>query len=306
MAADFDAVVIGGPTASGKTAVGIALAQALNGEIISADARQIYRYMDIGTAKPTAEERAQAVHHLIDIVEPDEVYSAAQFAQDAHKTMSNIVDEGKIPILVGGAGLYLRALFDGFSPMPDIPDEIRSRLRMESNQVLSDLYTRLVDVDPEWANKIQPTDRQRVVRGLEVYEATGKTLTHFQNLPREPVGGHWRTLWFGLDWPREVLYNRINARALQMVNEGLLTEVEGILQRGYTSELNALRTFGYREFINHFDGKCSLEEAIEELQKGTRHYAKRQLTWFRGEDRMTWVSANQQDPTPAILAQLDA
>ncbi|MBT5831554.1 MAG: tRNA (adenosine(37)-N6)-dimethylallyltransferase MiaA [Candidatus Latescibacteria bacterium] len=306
MAADFDVVVIGGPTASGKTSLGISLARALNGEIISADARQIYRYMDIGTAKPTPEERAQAVHHLIDIVDPEAVYSAAQFSEDAHQAMSNIVDEGKIPILVGGAGLYLRALFDGFSPMPDIPDEIRSRLRVESTQILSDLYARLEQVDPKWASKIQPTDRQRVVRGLEVHEATGKTLTHFQNLPREPIGGKWRTRWFGLDWPREVLYDRINARAEQMVHDGLVDEVKGLLQKGYTPELNALRTFGYREFIDHFEGRLSLDEAIESLQKGTRHYAKRQLTWFRGEDRMTWIQAGNQDPTPAILAELEA
>jgi tRNA dimethylallyltransferase len=306
VAGDFDVVVIGGPTASGKTGVGIALAQALNGEIVSADARQIYRYMDIGTAKPTTEEQKQAVHHLIDIVDPDAHYSAGQFAKDAQKVISNIVDGGKIPILVGGAGLYLKALFDGFSPMPEIPEAIRAELQERATQELSALYVQLCEIDPEWANKIQPTDRQRIVRGLEVFEATGKTLTYFQNLPRNPAGGHWRTRWFGVDWPRDVLYERINARALQMVEQGLVAEVEGLLARGYTREQNALKTFGYREFIDHLDVKLSIEEAVAELQKGSRHYAKRQLTWFRGEARMTWIQANEQDPTLEILRQLEA
>jgi tRNA dimethylallyltransferase len=303
---DFDVLVIGGATASGKTGVGIALAQALGGEIVSADARQIYRHMDIGTAKPTVEEQQQATHHLIDIVDPDDKYSAGQFAKDAKKVVSNIVDEGKVPIFVGGAGLYLRAFFDGFAPMPDIPDEIRSRLRTEAEKGLAPLYTQLQSIDPEWANKIQPQDRQRIIRGLEVYEATGKTLTHFQNLPPEPAGGHWKSRWFGLDWPRELLYERINARALKMVEEGLVAEVEGLREMGYSPDLNALKTFGYREFFDHLDGKRSLDEAIQELQQGSRRYAKRQLTWFRGDTRMTWIAADNADPISEILRQLEA
>ena len=306
MAKQFDVIVIGGPTASGKTSVGIALSKALNGEIISADARQIYRYMDIGTAKPTAEEQKEAVHHLIDIVDPDAYYSAGQFAKDAHTCISNIVHEGKIPILVGGAGLYLTALFDGFAPIPDIPDHIREPLRLQASESLSALYSQLREVDAEWASKIQPTDRQRIVRGLEVFEFTGKTLTHFQNLPREPVGGHLRTRWFGLDWDRAVLYDRINQRALQMVAEGLVDEVKALLAKGYSPEVNALKTFGYREFFDHLDGTRTLDEAIEDLQKGSRRYAKRQLTWFRNDVRMTWIKADKGDPTSEILRQLEA
>ena len=303
---DFDVVVIGGATASGKTGVGIALAQALNGEIVSADARQIYRYMDIGTAKPTLEEQKQAVHHLIDIVDPDDKYSAGQFAKDAQRVVSKIVDGGKIPIFVGGAGLYLRAFFDGFAPMPDIPDEIRLRFKQDAKNDLAVLYAQLKKVDPEWANKIQPQDRQRIIRGLEVYEATGKTLTYFQNLPPEPTGGHWKTRWFGIDWPREVLYERINTRALKMVEEGLVEEVNALRDMGYAPELNALQTFGYREFFHYLDGKIPLDKAIQELQQGSRRYAKRQLTWFRGDARMAWVSGGVGDPTHQILHQLEA
>lgn len=306
MADQFDVVVIGGPTASGKTSVGINLAKALNGEIISADARQIYRYMDIGTAKPTADEQKEAVHHLIDIVDPDAYYSAGQFAKDAQACISNIVHEGKIPILVGGAGLYLTALLDGFAPIPDIPEPIRDALRMRASENLSGLYLHLQEVDPEWASKIQPTDPQRIVRGLEVFESTGKTLTHFQNLPREPAGGQWRTRWFGLDWPRDVLYERINQRALQMVDEGLVDEVKALLARGYSPEMNALKTFGYREFFNYLNSALSLDAAIEDLQKGSRRYAKRQLTWFRGNERMTWIKAGEGDPAFEILRQLEA
>lgn len=303
---DFEVLVIGGATASGKTGVGIALAQALNGEIVSADARQIYKHMDIGTAKPTKDEQNQAVHHLIDIVYPNAKYSAGQFAKDAQRVVSNIVDKGKVPIFVGGAGLYLRAFFDGFAPMPDIPDEIRSRFKIEAENNLTTLYTQLQRVDPDWANKIQPQDRQRIIRGLEVYEATGKTLTHFQNLPPEPAGGHWKTRWFGIDWPREVLYERINTRALKMLEEGLVEEVKALQDMGYSPELNALQTFGYREFFHYLNGQISLDKAVEELQQGSRRYAKRQLTWFRGDARMTWVSGEEGEPTRQILSQLEA
>ncbi|MDA0710371.1 MAG: tRNA (adenosine(37)-N6)-dimethylallyltransferase MiaA, partial [bacterium] len=208
MALKCDVLVIAGPTASGKTAVGIGLAQALNGEIISADARQIYRYMDIGTAKPTLEERKHAKHHLIDQIDPNTDYSAGQFAKDATAVMQTILQAGKVPIVVGGAGLYLKALFDGFSPMPEIPNEIRAALQSASLHDLASAYAQLKAVDPEWAAKIQPSDRQRIVRGLEVFEATGKTLTYLQAQPAVAPEGHWRPRWFGLRWPRGVLYDR--------------------------------------------------------------------------------------------------
>lgn len=306
MARHFDVVVISGPTASGKTGLGIALAKELGGEIVSADARQIFRHMDIGTAKPTCAEQAQAKHHLIDIVEPYEQYSAGQFAQDASTVIQKIVDENKVPIVVGGAGLYLKALFEGFAPIPDVPQGIRLALQAKAKADLSQLYDKLKSLDPEWAAKIQHTDRQRIIRGLEVFEATGKTLTHFQNLPRKPLGGHWRTRWFALDWPRDTLYDRINSRSETMVEDGLVQEVKALLGRGYSPDLNALKTFGYKEFFQYLDGILSLEQAIEELQKGTRHYAKRQLTWFRRESQIQWIDAETPSLVDVILGELDA
>lgn len=306
MPRNFDILVVAGPTASGKTGVGIELAQALNGEIISADARQIYRHMNIGTAKPTTEEQAQAVHHLIDFVEPNASYSAGKFAEDAHEVVSKIVHRGKIPIFVGGAGLYLRSYFDGFAPMPEIQEGIREALIQRAEEDLGALHGELQRVDPVWAGKIQSSDRQRIIRGLEVFQSTGQPLTFYQSLPPEPLGGNWQTRWFALEWPRDILYERINQRASQMVADGLIEEVEELSSLGYSPELNALKTFGYREFFEYLGGNMSLEDAIAELQQGSRRYAKRQLTWFRGEERITWIDSHKTDPVTEILKQLDA
>lgn len=300
-----DIAVIAGPTASGKTAVGIALAKALNGEIISADSRQIYRYMDIGTAKPTREEQAMVRHHVIDLVDPDGEYSAGQFARDAAAAIADIQARGKFPIVVGGAGLYLRALFDGFAPVPEVPIEIRQRLQEEALENLGALYTRLQAVDPLWAGTIQPADVQRIVRGLEVYEATGRTLSAFQGQPRQRVGT-WRTQWFGLDWPRETLYDRINRRAVQMLDLGLIEEVKGLVARGYAGETNALNTFGYKECLQVLNGALSLDDALFAIQQHTRRYAKRQLTWFRAEKRIVWIDAEAGGSNREILKRLDS
>jgi len=299
-----DIVVIAGPTASGKTAVGIEVAQRLDGEIISADARQVYRYMHIGTAKPTAEERAAVPHHLIDFVDPAESYSAGQFAEDAADVIRELQARGKLPIVVGGAGLYVRALLDGFSPMPTIAPEIREPLQAEAQEGLRGLYSRLCEVDSEWAGKIQPSDRQRIIRGLEVFEASGKPLSEHQKMPPEPLG-LWSAKWFGLQWEREVLYDRINSRACQMFEDGLVEEVEGLRRKGYGSGLNALNTFGYREAFQYLDGEITEEQALADLQQGTRRYAKRQMTWFRGEKRMQWVDPTEDHTLESIVGHLE-
>ena len=304
MASLRDILVIAGPTASGKTAVGIELAQRLNGEIISADARQIYRFMDIGTAKPTAEERSAARHHLIDFVNPDEDYSAGQFAEDASAVIGDILCRGKMPILVGGAGLYIRALFDGFSPMPKIPAEIRARLKEEGRESLPELYKRLCEVDPEWAAKIQATDTQRILRGLEVFEASGKPLSEHQKVPPAPPIRHTAS-YFGLHWEREILYERINARACLMFENGLIEEAASLRDRGYTPTLNALNAFGYREIFQYLDGKTTLDRALADLQQGTRRYAKRQMTFFRKNERIQWVDGSDVDVADAILKHLE-
>ena len=297
-------LVIAGPTASGKTAVGIELAQRLNGEIVSADARQIYRFMDIGTAKPTAEERAAARHHLIDFVNPDEDYSAGQFAEDAAAVIGDILRRGKVPIVVGGAGLYIRALFDGFSQMPKIPMEIRTRLQEEGRNCLSKLYERLCEVDPEWAAKIQATDTQRILRGLEVYEASGKSLSEYQKVPPTPPIRHTAS-YFGLRWAREALYNRINARACLMIENGLIEEAASLRDRGYSPDLNALNAFGYREIFQYLNGETTLDRALADLQQGTRRYAKRQMTFFRRDERIAWIDGGDDGVADTILQRLE-
>ena len=304
MASFRDILVITGPTASGKTAVGIELAQRLNGEIVSADARQIYRLMDIGTAKPTAEERAAARHHLIDFVNPDKDYSAGQFAEDASVVIQDILSRGKVPIVVGGAGLYIRALFDGFSPMPKIPMEIRARLQEEGRDCLPKLYKRLCEVDPEWAAKIQATDTQRILRGLEVYEASGKPLSEHQKVPPTPPIRQ-AVSYFGLSWEREVLYDRINARACLMLENGLIKEVADLRDKGYASNLNALNTFGYREIFQYLNGDMTLDRALADLQQGTRRYAKRQMTFFRKDERIVWVDGSGDGVADAIVKNLE-
>ena len=304
MASFPDILVIAGPTASGKTSVGIELAQRIDGEIISADARQIYRFMDIGTAKPTAEEQAAARHHLIDFVNPDEDYSAGQFAEDASAVIGDILRRGKMPIVVGGAGLYIRALFDGFSPMPKIPIEIRARLQEEGRDCLPALYKRLCEVDPEWAAQIQATDTQRILRGLEVYEASGKPLSEYQKVsPIPPI--RQAASYLGLYWEREVLYDRINARARLMLENGLIEEAKSLRDRGYSSDLNALNAFGYREIFQYLDGETTLDRALADLQQGTRRYAKRQMTFFRRDKRFRWVDGSDGDVADVILQNLE-
>ncbi len=304
MASFRDILVIAGPTASGKTAVGIELAQRLNGEIVSADARQIYRFMDIGTAKPTAEERAAARHHLIDFVTPDKDYSAGQFAEDASVVIEDILSRGKVPIVVGGAGLYIRALFDGFSPMPKIPMEIRTRLKKEGRDCLLKLYKRLCEVDPEWAAKIQATDTQRILRGLEVYEVSGKPLSEHQKVPPTPPIRQAAS-YFGLSWEREALYDRINARACLMLENGLIEETASLRDRGYTPDLNALNAFGYREIFQYLDGETTLDRALANLQQGTRRYAKRQMTFFRKNERIVWVDGSDGGVADAIVQNFE-
>ena len=300
----LNVIVLTGPTASGKTVLGIELALALNGEIVSADARQIYRYMDVGTAKPTLAEQAKVKHHLIDIVNPDESYNAGQFARDAALVINDIHRRGKLPIVVGGAGLYLKALFDGFSPVPEIPESIRQHLQQDAQKSLPALYHRLQKTDPDWAQKIQPADTQRIIRGLEIFEVSGKTFTHFQNQPRQTVGT-WQTKWFGLHWVREALYDRINHRALRMVDQGIIAEVTGLMEMGYHANLDSLNTFGYKEFIKFLQGKTTIEAAIGDLQQNTRRYAKRQITWFRTEKRLTWIPFIGENPLEDILHKIE-
>lgn len=297
-------LALAGPTASGKTRVGVALARALDGEVVSADARQIYRHMDIGTAKPTTEERALARHHMLDVVDPDENYSAGHYASDASAAIESILDRNRVPILVGGSGLYLKATLDGFSPLPRTPRAVRGRLLDEAKEDPAGIYQRLREVDPVTAGRLHANDTKRIVRALEVFELTGTPLSALHEQPAKRTND-WRVEWFGLGLDRELLYRRIEERVDRMFGAGLVDEVLELKRRGYSRELNALNTFGYREVFDHLDGELDLAETAARIKMGTRRYAKRQLTWFRKERRLTWIDACPDDAPATILKFLD-
>ena len=293
-----------GPTASGKTRVGVALARALGGEVVSADARQVYRYMDIGTAKPTREERALAKHHILDVVDPDEDYSAGHYASDASTAIESVLERNRVPILVGGSGLYLKAALDGFSPLPRTPKTVRERLLDEAKGDPAGIYHRLREVDPATAGRLHANDTKRIVRALEVFELTGTPLSVFHAQPAKRRMT-WRVEWFGLGMDRALLYRRIEERVDRMIAAGLVDEVRELKRRGYGPGLNALNTFGYREVFSYLDGELDLAGTAAQIKTGTRRYAKRQLTWFRKERRVTWVNAGPNDAPDAILKHLD-
>lgn len=296
--------VLVGPTAVGKTALSLDLAELLDAEIVSADSRQVYRYMDIGTAKPTPEERRRVPHHFIDVRDPDEYYSAGEYGREARRAIQELLDKGRLPIVVGGSGFYLRALFDGlFEPRisdPEVKERIRQRIREEG---LQSVYEYLRRVDPESAERIHPNDEQRIVRALEVYEIAGRPMSSF--FAEKPEPAPFASVWIGLERDREELYQRINRRVEEMFHAGLVDEVRGLLERGYSPSLNALRTVGYREVIEHLQGHYDLERAVYLVKRNTRRYAKRQLTWFRKERRIQWVPVDDTvlDHVLAILSQ---
>lgn len=281
-----------GPTAAGKTAVGVRLAQTLDGEIVSVDSRQIYRELDIGTAKPTAEERAAARHHLIDVAPPAQKYSAALFQKEADAAISDIRSRGKLPILVGGAGLYFRALTDGIFDGPSADPAARRRLEAEADAHGNErLMNRLYKVDREAAERIHPNDRMRLVRALEVYELTGRPISE---LRREWRGKppRYEIAAVGLRRPREQLNRRINARVKRMLADGLLEETQA-LRAKYARSDPAFNGFGYAELWDYLDGKHTFEKAVELLKRNTRRYAKRQMTWFRADRRIQWIDLSE-------------
>ena len=283
-----------GPTATGKSKLAIELAKEINGEIISADSMQVYREMDIGTAKPTLEERKKVPHYLIDIKEPNEGWTVADFIAEFQTSNLKIQNKGKKTILVGGTGLYLWSLFEGYS-FPDAPSDktIRDKLaKIDSAK----LYAQLLQVDPEAAKKIHPNNNKRVIRALEVFELTGKKISQLQkkktiNTPHLNVGNQ-EPILIGLNLPRETLYQHINSRVDQMIEKGLIEEVEGLLAKGYSKDLNSMQALGYKEVIEYLEGTWDKDKMIEELKKRTRHFARRQLTWFKRFKDVKWVNAD--------------
>ncbi|WP_432820926.1 tRNA (adenosine(37)-N6)-dimethylallyltransferase MiaA [Trichloromonas sp.] len=284
-------LVICGPTASGKTALAIDLCRHFDIEVVSADSRQVYRGLDIGTAKATAEERRKVPHHLIDVVDPDEDFSVADFVGLATDAVDQIHERGRLPAVVGGTGLYIKGLTEGLLAAPGGDRAVRDELlAIEREQGSGTLYRRLGDVDPQLAAKLFPGDLLRIVRALEVHALSGRRLSDYQQehgFDERP----YETLKIALTPQREILYRRINQRVEQMFNDGLLDEVRQLLDRGYAPELKSMRTIGYRESILHLQGHLSLDEAIALIQRDSRRYAKRQLTWFRRDNSIIWVDS---------------
>lgn len=298
-----EVVAILGPTGVGKSALAIRLAQRLGGEIVNADALQVYRGFDIGTAKPDVKERARVPHHLIDILEPHERYSAGEFARRAREVTEGVLGRGQWAFLVGGSGLYLRAFLDGLNELPEVPPAVREGLRDElSEKGLPTLRQELLEIDPATAKRLEPGDTQRTVRALEIARATGRPLSEWlrETAPAEPPLDAVR---IGLTLPRPILYDQIAVRIRRMMEVGWLVEVEELLNKGVSPACPAFQAIGYRQLADHLRGKMSLDRAIEEIAQETRRYAKRQLTWFRGMANVHWI--RQADPERRVQEASD-
>ena len=293
-------LVISGPTASGKTGAALALARLLPIEIVSADSMQVYRGMDIGTAKPTPAERRDVPHHLIDRVDPDEPYSAGRFVEDAMEAIRGIRSRGRFPVLVGGTGLYLRALIRGLDPLPAderTREDLLARWEKEGGEAL---YERLRRADPEASAKIRPTDRVRVLRALEIVEITGGPASARRRAWKSG-SERFRVLYLALRVDREVLYRRIDERVDDMVRRGMIEEVRTLLSRGYGPNLRSMGSLGYRHILRHLLEGIPPEQAIAEWKRDTRRYAKRQMTWLGAERDVHWIEG---DSAQAALAEI--
>lgn len=283
-------IAIVGPTAVGKTALSIELAKAINGEVISGDAMQVYKGMDIGTAKITPEEMQGIPHHMIDIKDPDESFSVADYKRYVQRYIDEINRRNRTPILVGGSGLYIQAtLYDYEFPKQERNNRFTKRLEnIVKTEGVAPLYERLKEVDPEQAEKIHPNNYRRVIRALEIYETTGKTMSEYQqNQSKRPI---YDTILVGLDMDRKKLYERINKRVDQMMEQGLQKEVRTLYDQGLKNA-QSMKAIGYKELIPYIEGKQSLDECLELLKRNSRRYAKRQLTWFRNKlDDVRWYN----------------
>jgi tRNA dimethylallyltransferase len=291
---DIPGIVILGPTASGKTRLALDLAHLFNGEIVSCDALQVYRHMDIGTAKASKSEQERVRHHLIDVQDPDLDFSAGDYQRLARKAIQEIHGNGHVPFVVGGTGFYLRALIAGLFEGPGRSNELRTRMRNIIRRKNAEvLHRSLQRVDSLSAARIAPTDAERIIRAYEVYLLTGKTMTWWQQQARDAFAGY-RWLKIGIEIPRDALYARINQRVERMFEGGLQDEVRNLLHK-FQRHAHAFKAIGYRQAIDCLDGKLTLAQAIEETQKESRHYAKRQLTWFRSDREIHWLNGQLGD-----------
>jgi tRNA dimethylallyltransferase len=284
-----DIVVICGPTGIGKTGVSISLAVQLSAEIVGADSMQIYRHMDIGTAKPTPDEMAAVPHHMVNIVEPDEPFDAAGYSKKTRQVILALADRGVLPLVVGGTGLYIKALVHGIFETAPVDPAIRDRLRkLAQTHGIGFLYRRLKECDAKTAERLHPNDTYRILRALEVQELTGEPVSS-QHQAHGFRDNPFRVLKIGLDIPRETLYQQIDQRVDAMIDAGLLGEAEDLLKRGFAPDLKSMRSIGYRHMVDHLLGRMPWDETVRTLKRDTRRYAKRQLTWFRSDGEVVWI-----------------
>jgi tRNA dimethylallyltransferase len=297
MAASCPILVILGPTASGKTDAALAAAAAIKGEILSVDSMQVYRGMDVGTAKPSQDDRRGIPHHLIDVMAPTEPFTVARFVESADAVIADVASRGVPLVATGGTPLYYKALFEGLFEGPGADEGVRVRLRALPDE---ELARRLAEVDPAASTRIHPNDQKRLVRALEVFELTGRPISSFQTAWAEQTWRH-RAAWVGLDWDREALNRRINARVKAMIAAGWVDEVRQLLLTYGQLSQTAAEATGYRELIDHVAGKLTLEDAVERIKIATRQLARRQMKWFRRFREVKWIKGDQ--PADAIAAE---
>ena len=296
-------ICIAGPTASGKTALAVELAKELNGEVVSCDSMQVYKRMDIGTAKPSIDEMQGIVHHMIDVAEPDEDFSVSRYCAMAAPMVEDIVARGKTAIIAGGTGLYMDSLIQGndFAPFPSTG--VREKLEQEAAEKgIQTLYDRLSAIDPEAAGRLHLSDKKRIIRALEVYLETGETITE-HNRKTQLLPPRFTPLWLGLDFEnRADLYERIDRRVGLMLEMGLIDEIQGLLAAGIPEKCTALQAIGYKEFVAALNGECTIGEAADLVRQSSRRYAKRQLTWFRRNKAIHWLVRKPGQSGEEILA----
>jgi tRNA dimethylallyltransferase len=296
-------LVIVGPTCSGKTEVAIKVAKKLNSEIISADSRQIYKFLDIGTAKPDESQLAEVKHHFIDELTPDEEFNVSKFETRALLVITTLINNNRIPIVAGGSGLYIKALVDGIFDIVDTDPDYRKKLQIIREEHGNEsLYAKLLEVDPVSAKKMLPQNYKRVIRALEVFYLTGIPVWKHQEEHKR--SNDIEFLQFGLEWERNTLYKNIELRVDKMLSKGLIKEVKILKDKGFNPGMNALNTVGYKELFDYLDGKISLDRALELIKRNSRRFAKRQLTWFRADKRINWIKIDNRvtlDNAPNII-----
>ena len=295
-------ICIAGPTASGKTALAVELAKITNGEVVSCDSMQVYKRMDIGTAKPTRDEMQGIPHHMLDVAEPFEDFSVSRYCEMATPIVDDILRRGKTVIIAGGTGLYMDALIKGndFAPYPSTGRRQELEALAEEKGIEA-VMEQLRDVDPDSAARLHLSDRKRIIRAMEVYLETGETITA-HNLRTQSIPPRYNPIWFGLeDENRQDLYDRIDRRVDVMLEQGLVEEIKSLLSSGIPAKCTAMQAIGYKEFVAALDNRCTIEEAADEVRKSSRHYAKRQLTWFRRNPATNWLRRAHGEGTAEIL-----